>query len=232
MSMRRWRGGDCWRAALPNEGQQRGLSKFRDRFQIGDNTMSFTLPLGATAPDFSLPATDGKTYSLADFKDARALVIFFTCNHCPYVTGSDEVTRETVDRFAPRGVQFVGINSNSPNTYAEDSFPHMVERMKTHQFPWIYLHDATQDVARAYGALRTPHFYVFDEDRKLIYTGRGVDQPRDRSKITVNDLENALEDYLAGKPIRTPMTNPIGCNVKWEGKDAHWMPAEACDLVY
>jgi peroxiredoxin len=192
---------------------------------------TFTLGLGAEAPGFRLPATDGKTYALEDFADARALVVFFTCNHCPYVIGSDEITRRTAERFATQGVRFVGINSNSENTYAEDSFPHMVERMKEHRFPWIYLRDESQDVARAYGALRTPHFYVFDAQRKLVYTGRGVDSPRDASRVTINDLNDALEDHLAGRPVRTPKTNPIGCNVKWEGKDAHWMPAEACALV-
>lgn len=193
--------------------------------------MSFTLPLGAQAPDFSLPATDGKKYSLKDFGDAKVLAIFFTCNHCPYVIGSDEATRRTADRFKDQGVRFVGINSNSEATYAEDSFDHMVVRMKEHRFPWVYLRDESQDVARAYGALRTPHFYVFDSDRKLVYTGRGIDTPRDASKATVNDLEAALEEHLAGKPVSNPLTNPIGCNVKWDGKDAHWMPPEACDLV-
>jgi hypothetical protein len=95
----------------------------------------------------------------------------------------------------------------------------------------VYLYDESQDVARAYGALRTPHFYVFDRARKLVYTGRGVDSPRDTSRITVNDLENALREHLAGKSVSKPLTNPIGCNVKWDGKDAHWMPGEACDLV-
>jgi peroxiredoxin len=192
---------------------------------------TFTLELGATAPEFALPATDGRTYRLADFKDAKILVVFFTCNHCPYVTGSDETTRQTALRFQPKGVRFVGINANSQNTYAEDSFPLMVERMKQHGFPWVYLHDESQDVARAYGAMRTPHFYVFDAARKLIYTGRGVDNPKDSSKVTRNDLADALEDAVAGRPIRTPKTNPLGCNVKWDGKDAHWMPADACDLV-
>jgi peroxiredoxin len=192
--------------------------------------MAFTLQIGDKAPDFELPATDGNTYSLSDFDDP-VLVVFFTCNHCPYVIGSDEVTRKTAEEFAPQGVRFVGINSNSPNTYAEDSFDHMVERMKTHQFPWLYLYDASQEVALAYGALRTPHFYAFDADRKLVYTGRGVDSPRDTSKMTVNDLENALREYLAGEPVSVPMTNPTGCNVKWDGKDAHWMPPDACDLV-
>lgn len=193
--------------------------------------MAFTLQLGETAPDFQLPATDGKTYRLADFGEAQTLVVFFTCNHCPFVTGSDEVTRQTAEKFAPLGVRFVAINSNSKVTHPEDDFPTMVARMKEHRFPWLYLYDESQDVARAYGALRTPHFYVFDRDRRLVYTGRGVDNPRETAKMTVNDLENALRDHLAGRPVRTPLTNPIGCNVKWEGKDAHWMPEEACDLV-
>jgi len=193
--------------------------------------MAFTLQIGAKAPAFKLPATDGRTCSLANFAAAKILVVFFTCNHCPYVVGSDEITRQTADRYAPKGVRFVGINSNSRNTYPEDSFDHMVERMKINRFPWVYLYDEKQDVARAYGALRTPHFFVFDAVRKLVYTGRGVDSPRDTSKMTVNDLANALEDHLAGQPVRTPLTNPIGCNVKWDGKDAHWMPPDACDLV-
>jgi peroxiredoxin len=193
--------------------------------------MAFTLQPGESAPDFTLPATDGKTYSLADFDDADTLVIFFTCNHCPFVIGSDEVTRATAEKFASKGVRFVGINANSKHTYTEDDFDHMVARMETHNFPWTYLYDASQDVARAYGALRTPHFYVFDKTRRLIYTGRGVDNPRDTGKMTVNDLERALEEHLAGKPVSVALTNPIGCNVKWEGMDAHWMPSEACDLV-
>jgi len=193
--------------------------------------MAFTLQIGEKAPDFKLPATDGKTYGLSDFVDAEVLVVFFTCNHCPYVLGSDEVTRQTAEKFAPQGVRFVGINSNSVNTYPQDSFEHMVERMREKQFPWVYLHDKPQEMALAYGALRTPHFYVFDRERKLVYTGRGVDNPRDTSKMTVNDLETALAEHLAGKPVSTPLTNTIGCNVKWEGKDAHWMPPEACDLI-
>jgi peroxiredoxin len=193
--------------------------------------MAFTLEIGAKAPDFSLPATDGKTYKLSDFKDAKTLVIFFTCNHCPYVKGSDEVTRQTAEKYIKKGVKFVGINSNSENTHPDDSFEQMVERMKVNKFPWVYLRDKTQKVALAYGALKTPHFYVFDNNRKLVYTGRGVDNPKDTAKMTVNDLDKALEEHLAGKPVSVKLTNPIGCNVKWEGQDQHWMPPEACDLV-
>lgn len=192
--------------------------------------MGFTLEIGASAPDFKLPATDGSSYSLSDFKE-DILVIFFTCNHCPYVIGSDEVTRKTALRFGKQGVRFVGINSNSANTYESDDFPHMVKRMEEHRFPWIYLHDESQEVALAYGALRTPHFYVFNRDRKLVYTGRAVDQPRDASQIRVNDLDRVLEELSTGKEVSVSVTNPIGCNVKWEGKEKHWMPADACDLI-
>lgn len=192
--------------------------------------MAFTLQIGENAPEFTLQATDGRTYRLSDFDDAT-LVIFFTCNHCPYVINSDEVTRQTAEKFASQGVKFVGINANSKNTYPEDDFEHMVNRMKEYTFPWLYLYDESQDVAKTYGALRTPHFFVFDKKRLLIYTGRGIDTPRDPSKMTVNDLDIALEEHVAGNPVSVPLTNPIGCNVKWDGKDAHWMPIDACDLV-
>ena len=193
--------------------------------------MAFTLQPGQKAIDFKLPATDGKEYSLSDFDRFKYLVIFFTCNHCPYVLGSDEITRQTAEKYSKRGVGFAGINSNSENTYPEDSFPNMVERMKKNKFPWVYLYDQPQEVAKAYGALRTPHFYVFDENRILVYTGRGVDNPRDTSKMTVNNLDLALGELTTGKPITVPVTNPIGCNIKWDGRDAHWMPPDACDLV-
>jgi peroxiredoxin len=193
--------------------------------------MAFTLQPGQKAIDFRLPSTEGKDYSLSDFAKNKFLVVFFTCNHCPYVTGSDEVTRKTAEKYREKGVAFVGINSNSENTYPEDSFPKMVERMRKNDFPWVYLYDKTQEVAKAYGALRTPHFYVFDDERKLVYTGRGVDSPRDTSRMTINNLDMALEELVNGKQISVPVTNPIGCNVKWEGMDAHWMPPDACDLV-
>ena len=193
--------------------------------------MGFTLSIGAQALDFTLPATDNKSYSLNDFKDYKGLVIFFTCNHCPYVIGSDEVTRKVADTYKDKGIGFVAINANSVNTYAEDSFEHMITRMEEKKFPWVYLRDESQDVAKAYGALRTPHFYLFDEERKLIYTGREIDNPKNSDLATVNDLTNALDEFLEGKPITTDLTNPIGCNVKWDGKDPHWMPVDACDLI-
>lgn len=193
--------------------------------------MAFTLHIGAKAPDFNLKATDGRYYSLADFNTSKYLVLFFTCNHCPYVLGSDEYTRQTALKYLQDGVTFLAINSNSANTYREDDYDHMVQRMKQYDFPWIYLYDETQDIARKYGALRTPHFYVFDEVRKLVYTGRGLDNPRDAAKSSVNDLDRVLHELTTGKEISVTITNPIGCNVKWEGMDRHWMPEEAGDLA-
>jgi len=193
--------------------------------------MAYTLQIGDKAPDFSLISTDKKTFKLSDFDGWKYLVVFFTCNHCPYVTGSDEVTRRTAEKFIPRGVKFVAINSNSENTYEEDSFENMVKRMDKFRFPWLYLYDQSQETAKAYGALRTPHFFVFNDKKELVYTGRGVDNPRDTTRMTVNDLDHALSELAEGKSISVPVTNPIGCNIKWDGRDAHWMPSEACDLI-
>src|SRR5699024_10493514 len=174
---------------------------------------------------------DGEIHALKDYNKAKLLVVFFTCNHCPFVLNSNELTQATVEEFSDQGVSFVAINSNSANTNDADSFENMVKKMEDKQYPWPYLHDESQEVAKAYGALRTPHFYVFDEDRKLIYTGRAVDNPKDPDKVKEKNLEQALLEKLSGKPISVPLTNPIGCNVKWDGEDASWMPPEACDLV-
>ena len=192
--------------------------------------MSFTLRLGQKAPEFNLISTSKEKVSITSF-DSKFLVIFFTCNHCPYVTGSDEVTRQTANKFKDKDVSFVAINSNSANTYQEDSFENMVLRMEEYNFPWVYLHDADQEIALKYGALKTPHFYVFNEQRELVYTGRGVDSPLEANKIKINNLELVLDELTSNTLISIPITNPIGCSVKWEGKDSHWMPPEACDLI-
>ena len=193
--------------------------------------MSYTIMPGDHAPNLKgLLATDGLTYSLDDLKLKSFTVIFFSCNHCPYVTGSDELTRGIANKFA-QDVNFVAINSNSKNTYEEDSYEHMVKRMEEHNFPWLYLHDASQQAAKDYGALKTPHFYLFDSNWKLIYTGRATDNPRNTNEREANDLEEAIDAVISGKQVSVSITNPIGCNIKWDGKPAHWMPAEACDLI-
>lgn len=193
--------------------------------------MAFTLRIGETAPDFDLPGVDGKRYSLADFKDAPALLVVFSCNHCPYVIGSEDRMIRLHKDWSPRGLASVAINSNETENHPTDSFEHMIIRSREKNFPFPYLRDDSQEVARAYGALRTPHFYLFDRDRRLRYTGRMDNNPRDASLATTHELRDAIEAVLAGRRPRIEVTNPIGCNVKWKGKPEKWMPPEACDLV-
>jgi peroxiredoxin len=194
--------------------------------------MAFTLEIGKPAIDFDLPGTDGRRYSLGSFKDARILVVVFSSNHCPYVVGTEDRMIRFFKDYAPRGLAMVAINSNETVNHPTDSFEHMIERVKAKGFPYPYVRDETQAVARAYGALRTPHFYVFDHGRILRYTGRMDDSPRQPGTEKTHELRDAVDDVLAGRPVRVPLTNPIGCNVKWKGQEEHWMPAEACDLVY
>ena len=193
--------------------------------------MAFTLELGQSAPDFSLPEVGGETLSLADFAKAKVLIVVFSCNHCPFVIGSEDRMNLLAREFADHGVALVAINSNETEGHPTDSFEHMVQRAGEKKFLFSYLRDESQDVALAYGALRTPHFYVFDAERKLRYTGRMDDNPMEPGKETTHELRDALDDLLAGREVACPLTNPIGCNVKWADQDAHWMPPEACDLV-
>ena len=193
--------------------------------------MAFTLQPGDTAPDFSLPGVDGQTYSLASFRDAPLLVVVFSCNHCPYVTGSEERMIAFANDYSSQGVAFVSINSNESENHPTDDFPHMVERAKEKNFPFPYLRDEDQSIALTYGALRTPHYYVFDKERRLRYTGRMDDNPRNPGAETTHELRDAVDALLRNEEPPIPMTNPIGCNVKWAGKERHWMPADACDLV-
>ena len=197
--------------------------------------MAFTLQIGQAAPDFSLPATDGRHYSLDHFKQNRVLVVVFSCNHCPYVIGSEDRMIGFELKYAPHGVALVAINSNETDNHPTDSFEHMVERAHTRNFPFPYLRDETQDVARAYGALRTPHYFAFEKGADgtwlLGYTGRMDDNPRTPGMDKTHELADAVDALLAGKKPPVEVTNPIGCNVKWQGKPHKWMPPEACDLV-
>jgi len=200
--------------------------------------MPFTLAIGQPAPDFDLPGVDGKRYALATFRGCRALVVVFSCNHCPYVVGSEDRMIRYSMEYAPKGVAFIAINSNETDNHPGDSFDNMVRRAKEKNFPFHYVRDESQDVARAYGALRTPHFFLFgrsgeneDGPWALRYTGRMDDNPRVPGAQRTHELVDATEAVLAGRRPKVEVTNPIGCNVKWKGKPEKWMPAEACDLV-
>lgn len=193
--------------------------------------MAFTLQLGEAAPDFDLPGVDGRFDSLQNFADSPVLVIVFSCVHCPYVVGSEERMMAFHAHYREKGVAFVAINSNAETTYADDSFEGMKARASECGFNFPFLHDITQQVALDYGALKTPHYFVFDEERKLRYTGRMDDNPRNPSLETTRELRDAVDALLEGREVEVPLTNPLGCNVKWAGKEKHWMPAEACDIV-
>ncbi len=193
--------------------------------------MSFTLELGRDAPDFDLPGVDGKNYSLSSFSQAELLIVVFSCNHCPYVVGSEDRMNALYADYAPQGVAMIAINSNEIENHPTDSFEHMIARAEEKGFQFAYVRDESQDVAKAYGALRTPHYYVFDADRKLRYTGRMDDSPRQPGTETTHELRDALDALVAGAEPPEPITNPIGCNVKWKDQDAHWMPPDACDLI-
>ncbi|MBN1269250.1 MAG: thioredoxin family protein [Kiritimatiellae bacterium] len=175
-----------------------------------------TIPLGSSAPPFAnLPATDGRSYGLDSFKEAGILVISFTCNHCPYAQAYEGRFIDLAREFTPRGVAFAAINPNDAETYPDDSFESMKKRAKEKGFPFPYLRDESQAVARAYGAVCTPHLFVFDKARKLVYEGRIDDNYKDPQAVKSPDLRNALEALLAGKPVPVPQTNPMGCSIKW-----------------
>ena len=172
------------------------------------------MELGAAAPDFDLVGSDSRRYSLSSFADAPVLVVIFSCNHCPYVKDYETRMVSIQRDYAPKQVQLVAINSNDEKAYPEDSFAEMVRRAKDRGFNFPYLRDETQKVVEAYGGVCTPHVFGFDSSRLLRYRGR-IDDSRDQSKVTTNDLRNAIDDMLAGRDVRTPDTRPFGCSIKW-----------------
>jgi peroxiredoxin len=174
------------------------------------------LELGSPAPDFSLPATDGKTYSLDSFKDAKALCVIFSCNHCPYVKAYEGRYVQLQADLGPKGFRLLAINANDAEGYPEDSFEAMGLRAKEKGFNFPYARDESQAVARAYGAVRTPHVFLFDAGRRLAYVGRIDDSWDKPEKVTKHELRDAVEDILAGKPVQVPETFAVGCTIKWK----------------
>ncbi len=171
---------------------------------------------GAKARDFSLPGIDGKTYSLKSFQDKPVVVVFFTCNHCPYVQAWESRFVEVQRDYAAKGVALVGINSNDEAKFPEDDMAHMEERAKDHGYNFPYLRDESQKVAEAWGPVATPDFYVLDKDRVIRYRGRLDDNHKDANAVTLRYLRDALDDVLAGKAPRVPLTPPYGCSIKWK----------------
>ena len=180
---------------------------------------STEVELGALATDFRLPATDGRTYALKDVTGEKGTVIVFICNHCPYVKAVIDRLVADAGVLMGEGVGFAAICSNDADSYPEDSFPRMAEFAKRHDFPFPYLHDESQDIARAYGAVCTPDFFGFDRDLKLKYRGR-LDEGRTSPPPSGarRELAEAMRAIAATGVAPANQTPSIGCSIKWKGR--------------
>jgi peroxiredoxin len=175
-----------------------------------------TLRIGDKAVPFNLPAVDGTDHSLSDYSDRNAVVVIFSCNHCPYVRAWEDRMIKIQDDFASRGVQLIAINANDAMKYPEDSFPKMKERAREKRFNFPYLRDESQEVARTYGAERTPEVFLFDKGETLRYHGVIDDNYDDPTAVKAKYLRDALEAVLSGTSPKTTETKPIGCSIKWK----------------
>ena len=195
--------------------------------RAADNFSS--LPLGSSAPDFELPGVDGRNWTLKDFSDARALVVLFTCNHCPTAQYYEERVKKIVDDYKSKSVALVAISPNDPKsvrldelgwTDLSDSFDEMKIRAKDRAYNYPYLYDGdSESVSKTYGPVATPHVFVFDAARKLRYAG-AIDDSERVEHVTKRYLRDALDALLAGKEPALTQTKIVGCSVKWAGKES------------
>jgi peroxiredoxin len=180
-------------------------------------TPSTMVPLGTKAPDFSLPATDGKQVSLADLAGSNGLLVAFICNHCPFVKHIRDAFAKLATEYQAKGVAVVGINSNDVANHPEDSPSRMVEEKKAAGYTFAYLYDETQKVAQAYHAACTPDFFLYDKGQKLAYRGQmDASRPGNGKPNDGADLRAALDAVLAGKKPAAEQLPSIGCNIKWK----------------
>lgn len=180
---------------------------------INDN--STVLKIGDPLPPFNLPATDGMRVDPAMIKDP-VLAVVFTCNHCPYAQAYEDRLVELAKHFDPEGVQFVLINSNDAKNYPEDSFEAMKAKHKEKGYPFPYCYDETQKVAKAFGALCTPHCFVFNQRRQLQYKGRIDDNWKEPAAVADHSLKDALQAMVKGEEPAVHEANAIGCSIKWK----------------
>jgi thiol-disulfide isomerase/thioredoxin len=188
-----------------------------------------TLAIGSQGPDFSLPGIDGKTHTLAEYADARVLVLVFTCNHCPTAQLYESRIKKLADDYRGKSVALVAISPNDPHavrlnelgyTDVSDSLEEMKIRAEYRKFNFPYLYDGeTQSVSRAYGPKATPHVFILDRERKLRYEGR-VDNSQRESLVKTQDARNAIDALLAGKPVAVAHTGVFGCSTKWKAKES------------
>ena len=174
------------------------------------------LQIGDSIPQFSLPSTAGDTLDTAGISGEKATVVMFWCNHCPYVIPNQQRVIDMQSAYAGKGVRFAAICANNAESHPADSFANMKIRAEEMNYNFPYLHDESQEVARSFGAERTPHIFMFDSAGKLAYTGRIDDNPQDPSAVQSHDLRNALDAVLAGNHPDPEMTGAMGCSIKWK----------------
>ena len=175
---------------------------------------------GSKAIDFKLKNVDGKMVSLADYKDAKGFIVTFTCNHCPFSKAYEDRIIALHNKYAKEGYPVVAINSNDKTIAPEDSYDGMIERAKEKNFPFAYLYDESQEIAKTYGATRTPHIYLLKKEGKdlvIKYVGAIDDNSDDPAAVTKKYVESAMDELLAGKEVTTNSTKAIGCTIKWKG---------------
>lgn len=171
--------------------------------------------IGDSIIDFTLPGTDGKIYSLSSFEKGKPIAVIFWCNHCPYVKAWEDRIIKIGNEFKEK-VQFVLINANDPNKYPDDSFEKMKERAKEKNYPFPYLFDESQDVARKYNAQRTPEIFLFDQNWKLVYHGAPDDNYEDEKKVKKRYFLDAIQSILNNQKPEISETHPVGCTIKWK----------------
>jgi peroxiredoxin len=172
---------------------------------------------GDTALDFTLPATNGQTYTLHEvLKQTKAVVLVFTCNHCPYARAWEDRINALALDYAGQGVSLLAINSNSAQVSPSDSWEHMIARANEKQFAFPYLYDESQEVAHLYGAQRTPEVFLFDTTGQLCYHGAPDDNYEDEQAVQHAYVREALDAVLAGQAATISQTPPVGCTIKWK----------------
>ena len=172
--------------------------------------------VGDTAADFKLKNVDGKKLALADIKDAKGYIVVFTCNTCPYAVAYEDRIIALHQKYAAQGYPVVAINSNDKDVKPDDSYDKMKQRAKDKAFPFAYIYDETQEVAKTFGALKTPHVYILDKNRTVRYIGAIDDNSEDAAAVKEKYAESALDALLAGKEIAVKETKAIGCGIKWK----------------
>ena len=182
--------------------------------------LTYTPPadLGSNCPDFSLIGVDRKVHKLSDFKSAKALCVMFLCNHCPYVTAIEARIILLARELMKKGVHFVAICSSDSGDFPDDSVEQMRQRAKERNYPFVYLHDETQEMARKFDAVCTPDFFVYDDMLKLRYRGRFDDSWKDAKNVQHEELKTAILEIISGKTPTREQKASMGCSIKWKAK--------------